>query len=326
MRRRDFIVAIGGAAALPVAARAQQRSMPVVGYLDGGTAEVEADNVAAFRKGLSEAGFVEGRNVAIEFRFAGAEPGRLPDLAADLVRRRVSVIAADGLSPALAAKGATATIPIVFRSGGDPVEYGLVASFNRPGGNLTGLNDIGQDLGPKRLQLLHDLLPGASRFAVLIADQPLLTIENQSAQLQAAAASLGRFIDVISASTPREIETAFASLASKRIDALVVTETSLFINRRTELVTLAAYHHLPAIYPWRDATYIGGLMSYGADYADEHRRAGVYVGRILKGEKPSDLPVMRPVKFEFVINLQTARILGIEVPPLLLAITDIAIE
>jgi putative tryptophan/tyrosine transport system substrate-binding protein len=282
--------------------------------------------VAAFRKGLSETGFVEGRNVAIEYRWAHDDFARLPELAADLVRRRVAVIAAPGSSPGgLAAKAATTTIPIVFSTGVDPVQAGLVASFNRPGGNVTGILSMSLELGPKRLGLLHELLPGAARFAMLI-DPTSPNAESEVTDLQAAAATIGRQIEVFYAGTNRDIDTAFASLVQKRSDALWVAPNTLFINRRVQIVTLAARHAVPAAYPDRQITEVGGLMSYGSSQADIHRQVGIYTGRILKGEKPADLPVMQPTRFEFVINLQTARTLGIEVPPTLLALADEVIE
>jgi putative ABC transport system substrate-binding protein len=324
--RREFITLVGIAAAWPLAARAQQRGLPVVGFLSVGAPEgVGIDNPALFRKGLSETGFFEDRNVTIEYRFANnAGVERLTELAADLVGRRVTVIAASGLAAAVAAKAATATIPIVFRTGNDPVQYGLAASFNRPGGNVTGINDIGADLAGKRLGLLHELLPGASRFAALVA--PGRVTESAVAEVTAAASAIGRSIEVITASTNREIDTAFASLVQKRIDALWVDTGSLFASRRAQLVTLAAYHRLPAIYPARVYVEVGGLMSYGTDILDSVRQVGVYTGRILKGEKPSDLPVMQPTKFELVINLGTAKALGLTVPPTLLALADEVIE
>jgi putative tryptophan/tyrosine transport system substrate-binding protein len=314
--------------ARPLAARAQQPALPVIGFLSVGAPEgAGIDDPASFRKGLSETGFIEGRNVTIEYRFANnAGVERLTELAADLVFRRVTVIAASGLGAAVAAKAATATIPIVFRTGNDPVQYGLVASFNRPGGNVTGINDIGRDLAGKRLGLLHDLLPGASRFAALVEPGRGRVTESTVAEVTAAALAIGRSIEVVRASTNHEIDTAFASLVQKRIDALWVSTGALFASRRAQLVTLAAYHRLPAIYPARVYAELGGLMSYGTDIVDSVRQVGVYTGRILKGEKPSDLPVMQPTKFQFVINLQTARLLGIEVPPGLLAITDEVIE
>ena len=246
-------------------------------------------------------------------------------MAADLVGRRVSVIVASGLPAVLAAKTATTTIPIIFRTGNDPVQYGLVTSFNRPTGNITGINDFNVDLAQKRLQFLHDLLPGASRFAALTDTTTPLTASRIS-DLRAAASTIGVSIEIVTASDNREIDAAFASLAQKRIDALWVDTLGFFANRRLQLAHLATYYHLPAIYPERQFTEIGGLMSYGPDFLDQIRQAGIYTGRVLKGEKPSDLPVMRPTKFQFVINMQTARIFGIEVPPTLLAIADEVIE
>ena len=325
MNRRDFIAAVGGAVAWPLAARAQQRAMPVIGYLSLGSPELLANEIAAFRSGLSESGFIEGRNVTIDYRFAGDVADRLRELAADLVRRRVTVITTTSLDAALAAKEATPTIPIVFSTGGDPVQYGLIASFSRPGGNVTGINYMSSDLGPKRLQLLHDLLPAASRFAALF-DPTFPGAESRIAEIAVAASSLGLPIEVVTARTNREIDAAFVSLVQKRIDALWVDPSALFTLRALQVVTLATYHRVPAIYAYRRYVDFGGLMSYGPDLPDQDRLAGIYVGRILKGEKPSDLPVMRPTKFQFVINMQTARIFGIEVPPTLLAIADEVIE
>ncbi len=300
--------------------------MPVVGYLYAGSPEPSAIQVAAFRKGLSETGYVEGRNVAIEFRWAHNEIDRLPELAADLVRRRVAVIVTPGsVTPALAAKAATTTIPIVFSSGADPVQSGLVASLNRPGGNVTGFSTMSNEIGAKRLGLLHELLPGAARFAVLVnPNSP--TAELQIKDAQAAASTIGRQVEILYAGTNSEIDTAFASLVQKRADALLVSSEGFFTNRRVQLVTLAARHAVPAIYHVREFAEAGGLMSYGPSQTDQWRQVGIYVGRILKGEKPADLPVMRPTKFEFIINLQTARLLGITVPPTLLAIADEVIE
>jgi len=310
----------------PLAACAQQPAMPVVGYLYAGSPEPSAIQVAAFRKGLSETGYVEGRNVAIEFRWAHNEIDRLPELAADLVRRRVAVIVTPGsVTPALAAKAATTTIPIVFSSGADPVQSGLVASLNRPGGNVTGFSTMSNEIGAKRLGLLHELLPGAARFAVLVnPNSP--TAELQIKDAQAAASTIGRQVEILYAGTNSEIDTAFASLVQKRADALLVSSEGFFTNRRVQLVTLAARHAVPAIYHVREFAEAGGLMSYGPSQTDQWRQVGIYVGRILKGEKPADLPVMRPTKFEFIINLQTARLLGITVPPTLLAIADEVIE
>ena len=324
IRRREFIAGLGGAAAWPLAARAQQRAMPVVGFLFISPPEAVADPLRAFHKGLSEMGYVEGRNLAIEIRSAHNQSDRLPELAADLVRQRVAVIAVGSVAAGLAAKAATTTIPIVFAFGADPVQFGLVDSLNRPGGNVTGMSSMQQELVAKQLGLLHELLPGATRFAVLVnPNNP--TTGSVIADLQAAALTIGRQIEVLSASTNREMDTVFASALQKRTDALLVSPDGLF-NNRGVLLTLAAHHRLPASYPLREFTEAGGLMSYGASNVDQYRQAGLYAGRILKGEKPADLPVMRPTKFEFIINLHTARLLGIEVPPTLLAIADEVIE
>jgi putative tryptophan/tyrosine transport system substrate-binding protein len=322
MRRREFIAALGGAATWPLAARAQHAGLPVVGYLYLGTPELNAGLVAAFRTGLSEAGFIEGRNVAVEYRFAYQNNTRLPELAADLVQRRVAVIATPGsTAAALAAKAVTKTIPIVFSHGGDPVQSGLVVSFNRPGGNVTGISSMNQELGAKRLELLSELLPRAERFAALVTPG---TVEQPD--LKTAASAIGRPIEFLVAASIRDIDTAFATLAQKRVDGLLVSPFALFDNRRVQLVTLAAHYRLPTIYAFRDHVEAGGLMSYGSSAADRDRQVGLYVGRVLKGEKPADLPVTRAVRFEFVINLQTARTLGVEVPPGLLARADEVIE
>jgi ABC-type uncharacterized transport system substrate-binding protein len=326
MRRREFIAALGGAASWPLAARAQQPAVPVVGYLYSGAPETSAPWVAAFRRGLGEVGFFEGRNVEIEYRWANNEPERLPELAANLVRRRVSVIVSPGISAAtLAAKAATATIPIIFRTGGDPVELGLVASLNRPGGNVTGVNAMSLETGTKRLGLLHELLPGAARFAVL-GNPNDLNAEPLTKDLQAAALTIGRQIEFFSASNHREIDVAFANLVQMRPDALLVTPQGLFNNRRVQIVTHATRHALPTIYSFREFAEIGGLMSYGSSATDQFRLTGNYAGRVLKGEKPADLPVLRASKFELVINVQTAKVLGIEIPSTLLARADEVIE
>jgi putative tryptophan/tyrosine transport system substrate-binding protein len=325
MRRREFITLIGGAAAWPLAARAQQPAMPVVGYLDAGSPEPNAPLLAAFRKGLSETGYVEGRNVAIENRWAQGQADRLPELAADLVRRRVSVIfTGDGTGTALAVKAATATIPIVFMTGIDPVDSGLVAALNRPGGNATGITHMNAQLEPKRLALLHELVPRAVRFAALVPSTPSpgSTIVTD---LQAAVSVIGGQIEILAASTSREIDAAFSSLEQKRAEALLIGPGAL-IDRRVQILTLATRHGLPAIYAWRADAVAGGLMSYGIVITDQFRQSGIYTGRLLKGEKPTDLPVLQPTKFELVINLQTARALGIEVPPSLLSIADEVIE
>jgi putative ABC transport system substrate-binding protein len=327
MQRRDFITVLGGAAAWPLTARAQQPALPVVGFLDPGAPQPSASNAAAFRKGLSEAGYVEGRNVTIEYRWAQNDSNRLLELAADLVRHRVAVIVATTFTAALPAKAATATIPIVFSSGVDPVQAGLVASYNRPGGNITGVSYMISELMAKRLGLLHALAPGAARIAALV--QPSSpTTQAVIADLRTAAATIGQELEILYADDIRGIDTAFASLAQKRVDALLLAPTPslLFLNRRVQLVTLAVRHAVPVIYPSREYVEAGGLMSYAADIADQYRQVGLYTGRILKGEKPADLPVMQPTKFELVINLQTAKLLGIEVPAMLLAQADEVIE
>ena len=326
LRRREFITLLSGAAAWPYVARAQQPTMPVIGFLRPGSPEGGAYVVAAFRKGLREIGYVEGLNVAIDYGWAQSNDDPLPQLAADLVRRGVAVIVTPGSTPAaLAAKAATTTIPIVFSIGGDPVQAGLVASLNRPGGNATGVSDVGAELVAKRLGLLHELLPAAARFAVLI--NPNNPISNDViTDAQAAASAIERQIEVLTASTNREIDAAFAILVKKRAEACLVSPDAFFTSRRVQIVTLAAHHKVPAIYYQRDFVEIGGLMSYGSDVADRDRLVGMYAGRILKGEKPAVLPVQRPTKFEFVINLQTAKLLGIDVPATVLAHADEAIE
>jgi putative tryptophan/tyrosine transport system substrate-binding protein len=330
MRRREFIAGLGGVAAWPMVARAQQPEMPVVGYLYSGSPEPTTTYVTAFRKGLNEAGFVEGRNVAIEFHFARNEYNRLPELVADLVRRRVAVLAAMGnTAAARAAKTATATIPIVFVMGGDPVEGGLVASLNRPGGNVTGVSFMAVELGSKQLGLLHDLVPWATRFAVLVNPTQYATksdMERQIGDMRTAAETLGKQIEVLTASTSPDIDAAFFSLVKKQADALLVRPDSFFANRRVQFATRAAHHRVPAIYFQREFAEVGGMMSYGANVADQFRQAGIYAGRILKGEKPADLPVMQPTKLEFIINLQTVKTLGLAMPPAILAIADEVIE
>ena len=300
--------------------------MPVIGYLYTGAPETSATWVAAFREGLGEAGFFEGRNVQIEFRWANNEPERLPHLAADLVRRRVAVIVAPGTSASvLAAKAATTTIPIVFRTGGDPVELGLVASLNRTGGNVTGVNAMSVETGTKRLGLLDELLPRAARIAVLFnPNDP--NAEHVSKDLRTAAAALGPQLDFLNASSSRDIDVAFGSVVQKRPDALLVVPQGVFFNRRVQIVTQATRHALPTIYPGREFAEIGGLMSYGASSTEQFRQTGIYTGRVLKGEKPADMPVLRASKFEFVINLQTAKAFGLDIPPSLLARADEVIE
>jgi putative ABC transport system substrate-binding protein len=325
MRRREFITLLGGAAAWPLAARAQQPGMPVIGYLHVGVPEPNAFMVAALREGLSESGFVEGRNVTIEPRFAQNDFRRLPELAADLVRRRVAVIATQGAAAALAAKAATTTIPIVFGTDSDPVPIGLVASLNRPGGNVTGVSSMGVEIGSKRIGIMRELRPRAARFAVLV-NPGASSAEAVTKDAQATASAIGMQIDIVHASTNREIDAAFATLVQQQTDAVVVGNFTLFLNRMTQILTLAARHAVPAIYGERRFAEAGGLMSYGTSLPDLYRQIGIYTGRILKGEKPADLPVVQPTKFEFVINLQTARTLGIDVPPTLLALADEVIE
>jgi putative ABC transport system substrate-binding protein len=328
MRRREFLGGLGGAVtAWPLAARAQQTPMPVVGFLHSASAAAFASLVAVFRKGLSEAGYVEGQNVAIEYRWGDGHNERLPALAAELVHRKVAVIVTPASTAAtLAAKAATATIPIVFEIGADPVKIGLVASLNRPGRNATGISDIGVELGAKRLALLHELLPAATRFGVLVnPDNPFIT-ESFVTELRAAASAIGQRIEVVTASTNSEIDTAFDTLVQNRADAFLISPEALFVARRVQLITLAARHALPALYHRRELTEAGGLMSYGSDLADQFRQIGIYAGRILNGEKPAEMPVLLPTKFEFVINLQTAKSLGIKIPITLLARADEVIE
>jgi putative tryptophan/tyrosine transport system substrate-binding protein len=331
MKRREFITLLGAAATRsmlwPLAARAQQPAMPLIGLLFRNSCEQMEELMAAFRKGLSEVGYVEGRNVTFELRQARNEQDRLPELAADLVRRQVSVIASPGSDvAALAAKAATTSIPIVFSTARDPVQIGLVASVNRPGGNVTGVSYRNAEIGVKRLGLLHELLPAAKRFAALlnrydpVAGMSLLDLE-------AAAAALGlRQLLVLSASSEREIDAVFANLAQQQVSALLVSADALFVSRREKLVASAARHSIPAIYDLREFAAAGGLMSYGSSLTDAYRQVGDYTGRILRGEKPADLPVQKAVKVEFVINLETAEALGLIIPPTLLGRADEVIE
>jgi putative ABC transport system substrate-binding protein len=328
MGRREFVALLGGAAAAwPVAARAQPQAMPVIGFLHPGFPEANTTYLAAFRKGLAETGYAEGRNVAIEFRWAYGDNSRLADLAADLVRRPVAVIVTPiGTTTALAAKAATATIPIVFSAGTDPVKAGIVASLRRPGGNITGVNYMATELGTKRLGLLHELVPSAARIALLVNPTNPVPAELLIKDAEAAASAIGQHIDVFNAATSQEIETAFAALVRKRADALVVGAEPFFIDRRVQIVILAARHLLPTIYFLREFAEIGGLMSYGASDLSRYREVGVYTGRVLKGEKPAEMPVVQPTKFELLINLPTARAIGIVVPQSLLAQADEVIE
>ena len=325
MRRRDFVTLLGGAAAVwPLAAQAQQPSMPVIGFLSPRPPGVDAHLLAAFHQGLKEAGYVEGQNVAIEYRWADFQIDRLSAMAADLVRRQVTVIAATGgTAAASAAKMATTTIPIVFAVGGDPVKEGLVASLNRPGGNVTGVTQI--LVGPKQLGLLHAMMPTATVIAVLV-NQNNLDSEAQLKDIQAAARTLGLQILALSVGSERDFEMAFATLVRQGAGALLITGHAFFTAHRVQLAVLAARHAVPTIYTLREFPMAGGLMSYAPNIADAYRQVGVYVGRILKGEKPADLPVMQPTKFELVINLKTAKTLGLTIPPTLLALADEVIE
>jgi putative ABC transport system substrate-binding protein len=324
MRRRQFITLLGGAAAWPLAARAQQAIQPVIGYLGAGSPGTN-NSVAVIRQVLAEAGYVEGRNVAIEYRWAEGQYDRLPMLAAELVRRRVAVMITLPLPATLAAKAATPAIPIVFGVAGDPVKLGLVTSLARPGGNATGVNFFIQELGAKQLGLLHDLLPAAARIGLLVNPNNT-TSEEQIKEVTAAASALGLEIDPVQAGTSLEIDAAFMALANHRADALLLGSDSFLYSRRVQIITLATRHTLPTIYNLREFAEAGGLMSYGTSLTEVYRQVAVYAGRILKGERPADLPVVQSTKFEFVINLPTARALGIEVPPTLLARADEVIE
>jgi putative ABC transport system substrate-binding protein len=326
MQRREFITLLGATAVWPFPARAQQSALPVVGFIRVGSADASARFAAAFRKGLNETGYVEGQNVTVEYHWLEGQYDRLPALMADLVRRQVAVIAAPGNQPALVAKAATATIPIVFGVGDDPVRLGLVASLARPGGNATGINFFVNEVMAKRLRLLHDLVPKAIRIAVLLNPANAAVAEITLRDVQEAAPTLGLQIQVLNATTIGEIDAAFATFARQRPDALFVAGDAFFANRRGQFATLTARDRIPATYSLRDYVAAGGLMSYGTDLADTFHQVGVYTGSILKGAKPADLPVLQSTKFEFVINLQTARALGIEVPPGVLSIADDVIE
>jgi len=328
MRRREFITFLGGAAAAwPLAARAQQPAMPVIGFLGSSSAQVSVKNLEAFRKGLSERGYVEGRSVAIEFRWSGGREDRMPELAADLVRRQVAVIAAPASTAgALAAKAATSNIPIVFGTGSDPVALGLVASLNRPGGNATGIVSLNVELTAKRLGLLRELAPRATRFVALVNRSAVMT-DAIIKEVHASVPTLGVPVEILYAgNSDRDIEAAFANLSEKPGAALLVTVDSFFFTRRALIVTLAARHALPTIYFRREFAEIGGLVSYGTSVDNIHELIGIYSGRVLKGEKPADLPVTQPTKFDMVINLSTAKALAIDVPPTLLALADEVIE
>jgi putative tryptophan/tyrosine transport system substrate-binding protein len=327
IRRRDFVIllGVGAAAAWPVATRAQQPAMPVVGFLYPTSPDTIPDRVRGFRQGLKDVGFAEGENVAIEYRSADGQFDRLPALAAELVRRQVAVIAAGNFASALAAKAATTTIPIVFVVAAVPVRLGLVASLARPGGNLTGINFFNVEVTAKRLELLRELVPGATRVAVLVNPANPAT-ETTLRDVEPAARAMGLQLQVLKAGTSREIDAAFATFVRERPDALFVGGDSFFVSRRFQLVNLASRHTIPATYSQREFTEVGGLISYGGNPTDANRQVGVYAGRILKGAKPADLPVVQSTKLELVINAQTARTIGLTVPPSLLAIADEVIE
>jgi len=327
MRRRDIVTLLGGTAAWPLAAHAQQASIPVIAFVSGRSADASVSVAAAFRKGLNETGYVEGQNVLVEYHWLEGQYDRLPAVIADLVRRRVAVIAVPGSAPAvLAAKAATTTIPIVFGIAQDPVRLGLVANLARPGGNATGINFFVAEVEAKRLRLLHDMLPKAVRVAVLVNPVNVSNTETTVQVVQEAAHSLGLQIEIVNATTISEIDATFASFARERPDALLVHPDAFFVSRAVQFATLAARDKIPAAYASREMAAVGGLMSYGTDVTEMFRQVGVYTGSILKGAKPADLPVLQSTKFEFIINLQTARALGIEVPRDLLSIADEVIE
>ena len=326
MKRRQFITLLGGAMAWPIAARAQQPAMPVIGFLSGASPGPYAPFLAAFHKGLKETGYIDGHNVSIEYRWAEGQNNRLPALAAELVDRQVAVIAATGGTPsALAAKAAAVTIPIVFLVAVDPVGIGLVASLSRPDGNATGMNFFLAELESKQLGLLHELIPAAARVGLLVNPTTPLT-ESVTKNVTAAASAIGVQIDVVHARDSREIEATFGTLVRNRADALLVGPDAFFLSRRLQLATLAARHALPAVYNVREYPEAGGLMSYGTSQTEAYRQVGIYTGKILKGAKPADLPVIQSTKFELVINLPTARALGVDIPPMLLARADEVIE
>jgi putative ABC transport system substrate-binding protein len=326
LNRRGVIGLVGGAAAWPLAALAQQPAMPVIGLLETTAPDTNADRLRAFRQGLKDTGYVEGENVAIEYRWADNQIDRLPVLAAELVHRRAAVIVASSPAPAFAAKAATTTVPIVFMVAGDPVKLGLVASLNRPGGNLTGINFFSFEVAAKRLELLRELVPRAGRVALLINPANAAIAESTLQDVEAAARTMGLQIQVLKADTIPEIDAAFATFARERPDALFTSSSPFFSSRRVQLTQLATRHAVPATYGNRQFAEVGGLMSYGTSLPDTYRQAGVYTGRILQGAKPADLPVVQSTRFELVINASTARMLGLTVPDKLLAVADEVIE
>ena len=327
MRRREFLVLLGAAASRPLAARAQQPAMPVIGFLSGRSPYKSSGAVAAFRQGLDETGYFESKNVVIEYRWAEGRYDRLPALAAELVSRQVTVIAAvGGPSSGLAAKGATATIPIVFISGADPVQEGLVASLNKPGGNATGVAPLLPAMEGKRFGLLHEVVPNAALIGVLLNPAAASYLDRETSDVQEAARVVGQQLLILRASTEEAIEAAFAIAVEQRAGGLLVAADPFFVSRREQIVALAARYAIPAIYEVREYAAAGGLMTYGINIGDAYHQVGSYVGRILKGEKPANLPVLQPTKFEFVINLTTAKALGVAIPPGLLSIADEVIE
>ena len=325
MKRREFMSLLAGAAAWPLAARAQQPAMPVMGYLNSRSRDTDTPFLAAFHRGLNETGYVEGQNVAIEYRWADGQYDRLPVLATDLVRRRVTVMAATSTPAALAAKAATSAIPIVFTTAADPIAVGLVDSLSRPSGNVTGVNSYLSDLGAKRLELLRQLVPTAALIGMLV-NPNYPDAESQAKDVKEAARTLGQQVHVVNADSEGDLNRAFATFIELKADALLVSLDSFFLSRREQLVALAARHKIPVMYFARDFVLAGGLMSYGSDLADSYRQAGVYTGRILKGAKPGDLPVLQPTKFELSINTTTAKSLGLSIPDRLLALADEVIE
>jgi putative tryptophan/tyrosine transport system substrate-binding protein len=326
VKRREFITLLGGAAAWPAGARAQQPAMPVIGFLSPTSPDANVDRLRGFRQGLREQSYVEGENAAVEYRWAENQIDRLPELAAELVRRQVSVLVALGDPAAFAAKAATATIPTLFLVAGEPVRLGLVASIPRPGGHITGINIVNAELAAKRMELLRVLVPPIVRIAVFVNPADMTLIDPQLKGVEVAARAMGLQIKIVGANTADEIDAAFGSLERERPDALFVATTPFLNARRVQLVQLAAFHRLPATYAQRDYVQAGGLMSYGSNIVDAYRQLGIYAGRILKGAKPADLPVQQPTKFEFVINLRTAKAFGLDLPPSVLALADEVID